>query len=240
MKKLKAIIVDDERLARKELASMLMEFPKISVVAEADGVKPAIEMIKEFNPDVLFLDIQMPGKSGFDLVNAIDVKAKIIFVTAYDEYAIRAFEINALDYLLKPINPERLRKAIDRLDRKENHEYSYSQMLEYHDFLLLNLNGNVKFIRIENITLISSSGDYTNIFCSTGEKGLVLKTMKEWENRLPAKHFCRVHRSTILNIEKIIKMEPWSNNSFYISLEGIKEPVVMSRRYFTKLKEQLG
>ena len=115
-----AIIIDDERLARKELASMLSEFSNISILGEADDVTSAVEQIEKHNPDVIFLDIQMPGESGFDLLNKIDKELKVIFVTAYDEYAIEAFEINALDYLLKPINPERLKKAVKRLsDAKE-------------------------------------------------------------------------------------------------------------------------
>jgi len=113
------MIIDDERLARRELTQMLSEFDCISICGEADDVPSAIAAIEKLNPDVLFLDIQMPGNSGFDLLDKYSVKAKVIFVTAFDEYAIRAFEVNAMDYLLKPISPERLAKAIDRLEEQE-------------------------------------------------------------------------------------------------------------------------
>jgi two-component system LytT family response regulator len=118
----KAVIVDDERLARKELSLLLSEYPNIEIVGEAASVSKAQDLIAKLNPDLIFLDIQMPGESGFDLINTISTSAQIIFVTAFDEYAIRAFEINALDYLLKPVNPSRLKEAISRLDSKPKME----------------------------------------------------------------------------------------------------------------------
>ena len=119
----RALIVDDERLARNDLVSMLKVHPNITVIGEASDVHSAMKAIEQLNPDVIFLDIQMPGQTGFDLLNTADTSAKIIFVTAFDEYALRAFEVNALDYLLKPVNPKRLKDAIDKLDGEEDNEY---------------------------------------------------------------------------------------------------------------------
>ena len=236
----KALVVDDERLARKELILMLKEFENINVVGEADDVPSAIEAINKLNPNVIFLDIQMPGESGFDLLNKIDTEAKIIFVTAFDEHAIHAFEINALDYLLKPINPERLKLSIERLELDSEDAGNQNKKLNYDDYLLLNLNNHIKFLSISSIISITSAGDYSNILLDKNKKGLTLKSMKEWEKRLPEKHFCRIHRSTIINMNYIERIEEWFNNSYRVYLKNIKDPMVMSRRYASKLKNKLG
>jgi len=236
-KKIKIVLVDDERLARTELKNMLLSFGNIQVVGEAENVTDAIELISKNNPDIIFLDIQMPGQSGFDLVNQLQTKAKIIFVTAFNEYAIRAFEVNALDYLLKPVNPTRLKSAIERIETSDSYK-PVEKSLSFDDRLFLSINTKMKFIKIEDITCIVAAGDYSEINLKTKEKGLVLKSMREWENRLPEKYFCRIHRSTIINMESIEKIEEWFNNSFRIYLTGIKEPLVMSRRYASKLKEK--
>src|SRR5512137_2632898 len=117
-KRLRVLLIDDERLARNDLRSLLSEYDNIEVIGEADSVQKAIELITAENPDIIFLDIQMPGESGFDLLDKIDISARIIFVTAFDEYAIRAFEVDAVDYLLKPVNPERLKVAIERVEKE--------------------------------------------------------------------------------------------------------------------------
>lgn len=236
-KKFKTLIVDDERLARTELRNLLGSFDNLEVIGEAENVADAINAIEKTNPDVIFLDIQMPGESGFDLVNKIQTDAKVIFVTAFDEYAIRAFEINALDYLLKPINPERLRTAIERISDTEFEESS-DKKLTFDDRLFLPINNEMKFIKINEITCIIAAGDYSEINLHTNQKGLVLKSMREWENRLPEKYFCRIHRSTIVNMEFIDKIEEWFNHSFRVYISGMKEPLVMSRRYASKLKEK--
>ena len=235
-----AIIIDDERLARKELASMLSEFSNISILGEADDVTSAVEQIEKHNPDVIFLDIQMPGESGFDLLNKIDKELKVIFVTAYDEYAIEAFEINALDYLLKPINPERLKKAVKRLsDAKEGIKTSVKP-LKYDDHLLITINNRLKFVPVKTIIAISAAGDYSNIVFIDEKKGLTLKTMKEWEKRLPSNHFCRIHRSSIINLNFVDSIEEWFNNSFKVYLNQGRLSLIMSRRYVANLKSKLG
>ncbi len=236
----KALIVDDERLARKELISMLNEFENIRVAGEADSVAAAEKSIKKLNPDVIFLDIQMPGGSGFDLLDSIDIKAKIIFVTAFDEYAIRAFEVNALDYLLKPVNPIRLEETLERLlesTKEKNHVF---KNLQYDDRLFLLLDSSYKFINVKDIACINSSGDYTEVSLSGSSTGITMKTMKEWESRLPEKYFCRIHRSTIINIEFIDKIEEWFNYSYKVYLKNINSPYIMSRRYAAALKEKYG
>lgn len=240
MNKLKAIVVDDERLARKELISMLKEFDNISVVAEADDVTSAIAEIENHNPDVVFLDIQMPGKSGFELLDLVELNAKVIFVTAFDEFAIRAFEINALDYLLKPVNPKRLKTAIERLDKKTIDKETTDKKINYDDHLLLNISNKLKFIKVNSIVSITAASDYSNIVLQDGKKGLTLKTMKEWERRLPIQYFCRIHRSNIVNLNYVDYLEEWFNNSHKVYLKNINEPLIMSRRYVANLKSKMG
>jgi two-component system LytT family response regulator len=239
-KSFKALIIDDERLARKDLISLLTDHDNIAVIGEADDVPSAAQAIQTLNPDVIFLDIQMPGDTGFDLLDKIDVDAHVIFVTAYDEFAIRAFEVNALDYLLKPVNPDRLAKTLERLELQASDTPLKVRKLNYDDRLFLRLGRNFKFLIVNTIMIISAAGDYSEVLTSEGNKGLTLKSMKEWENRLPAQQFIRIHRSTIINMEYIERIEEWFNYSFRVYLQGVEEPLVISRRYASKLKERFG
>lgn len=240
MKKFKVLVVDDERLARKDIRSKLSEYENLEIVAEAEDVESAAEQVKKYSPDVIFLDIQMPGESGFELLEKIPAGIKIIFVTAYDEYAIRAFEINALDYLLKPIETERLDQSIARLHQTFEESQHESKTLEYDDHLLLVLDNHLKFLKINTIVYLAACGNYSEVFTSNRKKSLTLKSLKEWESRLPVNSFCRIHRSTIININFIEKIEDWMNYSYRVYLKDIKEPFVLSRRYALKLKEVFG
>ncbi len=234
------LIIDDERLARKDLISLLRDHDNIVVVGEADDVPSAARAIEKLTPDVIFLDIQMPGESGFDLLEKTEVDARIIFVTAYDEYAIRAFEVNALDYLLKPVSPDRLAKALERLESQDQDMRTRTRQLQYDDRLFLMLGTHFKFLKVDTILNISAAGDYSEVLTSDGNRGLTAKSMKEWETRLPAQHFIRIHRSSIINMEFIERVEEWFNYSFRVYLKGVAEPYVISRRYATRLKERLG
>ena len=236
----KAVIVDDERLARNKLRSLLAQHPQIRLVGEADGVDSAVETIERTRPEVVFLDIQMPGKSGFELVNHVNLPLKIIFVTAFDEYAIRAFEVNALDYLLKPVNPERLAKAIERLATPPTAPEKSSRPLEYDDFLFLPFGDSSRFLRVREIKCIRAADVYSEIFTAGGEKTLVLKPLNEWEERLPEKHFIRIHRSTIISIEFVERVEKSFNYSYDVYLRGVGEPFTMSRRYAARLKDKMS
>ena len=240
MDRFTAIIVDDERLARKELRSMLAEHEIIEVVGEAESVKQAAELVHAKNPDVLFLDIQLPGETGFDLLEKISPASKIIFVTAFDAYAIRAFEVNALDYLLKPINPARLAQAIERLTTHDPAPAPPARALEYEDRLFIEVDERSRFLKVSDIIVITAMGDYSQIFSADGQKSLVLKPLRDWEERLPAKHFARIHRSTIINVDYVERLESWFNRSYRIHLRQIPEPLVMSRRYAARFKTTFG
>ena len=236
----RAVIVDDERLARAKLRSLLEAHPEIKLAGEADNVASALELITETQPDVVFLDIQMPGESGFDLVNNLGIPVKIIFVTAFDEYAIRAFEVNALDYLLKPLIPERLTKAIERLASTPGIVEKSFRPLEYDDFLFLPFGDSSRFLRVSQIKCIRAADVYSEIFTAGGEKTLVLKPLSEWEERLPEKHFARIHRSTIISIEFVERVEKSFNYSFEVYLRGAGKPLMMSRRYAARLKDKMS
>src|SRR4030042_4508344 len=141
MNPLTSIIVDDEWLVRKELKLLLAQYPEITLVGEAENVTQALALVKEYNPDVIFLDIQMPGETGFDLLDKTDIQSKIVFVTAYDQYALRAFDVNALDYLLKPIQKDRLSRTIERLLTGEREGLRNRHKLLYEDIIYVNING---------------------------------------------------------------------------------------------------
>lgn len=235
---LTALVIDDERLARKELISLLQAFPLIRVVGQADSVESAITEIKRTSPDILFLDIQMPRKSGFDLLDEIDFDGRIIFVTAYDEYAIRAFEVNALDYLLKPVSPERLGLTLQRLTEQQPPALPAFRKLQYNDSLFLTLGTRLVFLRISQIIAITAEKDYTMVFLPNDKRGLTGKSMKEWEDRLPESHFTRIHRSAIINIDNIARVDKWFNNCFKVHMEGLPEPLIVSRRYSRILRER--
>jgi two-component system LytT family response regulator len=228
--KLSAIIVDDERLARQELSSLLAEHPEVAVVGEAGSVASAAALIRLEDPDVVFLDIQLAGESGFDLLAQ----------TAYEEHAVRAFEVNAIDYLLKPVTADRLKEAVARLGKFGRAESGKPSSLTYQDRLFLRIDGRVTFLPLHSIKYITAARDYSDVHTDRGEQQLVQKSLREWERRLPSSHFLRIHRSTIVNLEFIERTEPWSNYSSLVYVREVEEPLVMSRRYAAKAKELLG
>ncbi len=233
----KTIIVDDERLARKEMRRLIAEYDEIIVVGEAENLSEAIQLIETEKPQIVFLDIQLSGENGFDLLEKTAQNFKLIFVTAFDDYAIRAFEVNALDYLLKPVNPERLAKAIARL-AEENDKKHELRPLEFDDRIFIEIGGRSIFLKVCDISCINSSGDYSEIFTSDKRKLLVEKPLREWEDRLPEKHFLRIHRQTIINLEEIEEVESWFNRTFQIRLKNCREKLSVSRRYAAKLKQK--
>jgi two-component system LytT family response regulator len=237
---LKTLIVDDEALLRNYLRDLLKRYPSIKVVGEADSVKTAIAAIQTHRPDLIFLDIKFPGETGFDLFDAIDVSAKVVFVTAFDEYAVRAFEVNALDYLLKPINPDRLTLTIERLESAEAKPPSRPNRLQYDGVIFLQLNSRFHFIKVASILKINAAGFYTELFTITGKKGLVQRRMKEWEEILPDENFVRIHRSSIVNTEHVDRIERGSNNSYEVHLKGSDKSETMSRRHIARIKTRLG
>jgi len=235
-----AIIVDDERLARRELRAMLEEShgAAVRVVGEAESVRTAAELVRTCDVDVVFLDVQLGGESGLELLTLIDPSVAVVFVTAFDQYAVRAFEVNALDYLLKPVAPARLKRAIERLGMPNDDDASrvVAARLDNHDRLYLRLDDRMGFVKVADIVAIVSGGDYSIVRLATGRTHRARKSLRDWLARLPENAFARVHRSTIVNLEHVDRVEEWSHSSYRLYLRGSGEPVTMSRRYAGQLK----
>lgn len=237
---IRTIIIDDERLAREGLRKSLLPYPEIEVIGEAGDVDSALAVIQAEKPDLIFLDIQMPRKNGFELVDKISPRIQVVFVTAYDEYAIRAFEVNALDYLLKPVNPKRLDSTIKRLTTRQTNVLPPVRKLTYTDQLFTMVGTAMKFIKISDIVYISASVDYTDIYFNDGSNGLISKSMKEWELRLPENHFVRIHRSTIINLNYVDRVESWFQGKMRVYQQGYSTPLLISRRNMALIRDKFG
>ncbi len=242
---IRAIIIDDERLARNELRKLLVDFPEIEVVAEGANANEGLEKIETINPDLVFLDIQMPGKTGFDMLAELDKAPHVIFTTAYDEYALKAFEVNALDYLLKPVEPRRLADAIQKLHIQEEKEQINSgegnvnrEMLHEDDQVFVKDGERCWFVKLSEIRLFESVGNYAKVFFGPN-KPLILKSLNALEERLDDKTFFRANRKHIVNLRLIDKIEPYFNGGLLLELKG-GEKIEVSRRQTVKFKEMMS
>jgi two-component system LytT family response regulator len=243
---LKAILIDDERLARNELKKLLSQFPEIEVVAEAANANEGLEKIDQYQPDLIFLDIQMPGKTGFDMLAELDRAPEVIFTTAYDEYALKAFEVNALDYLLKPVEPQRLADAIQKLHHQEERDSALLQGEEHTNKSILSETDQVFvkdgekcwFVKLNEIRLFESVGNYARVYFGQN-KPLILKSLNALEERLDEKVFFRTNRKHIVNLRMIEKVEPYFNGGLLLEIKG-GEKIEVSRRQTVKFKEMMS
>jgi two-component system LytT family response regulator len=241
---MRAIIIDDERLARAELRKLLQDFPEVEVVDEAANAEEGIAKIEAQNPDLIFLDIQMPGKTGFDMLASLERSPNVIFTTAYDEYALKAFEVNALDYLLKPVEPKRLADAIQKLhfvESKEsisNGEHINRSLLSENDQVFVKDGERCWFVKLSDIRLFESVGNYAKVFFGNN-KPLILKSLNALEERLDEKTFFRANRKHIVNLRMIDKVEPYFNGGLLLELKG-GEKIEVSRRQTVKFKEMMS
>ncbi len=238
---LKVVIIDDERLARSELKRLLQEFSDVEVIGEAANAAEGLEKIETLNPDVVFLDIQMPGKTGFDMLTQLDKAPHIIFVTAYDEYALKAFEVNALDYLMKPVEPKRLAEALTKVRQKDEEEllsYNNRGLLGEHDQVFVKDGERCWFVKLSDVRLFESVGNYAKVFFGTN-KPLILKSLNALEERLDEKVFFRANRKHIINLRMIEKIEPYFNGGLLLDMIG-GEKIEVSRRQAVKFKEMMS
>lgn len=241
---MRAIIIDDERLARTELRKLLQDYPEVEVVDEAANADEGINKIDTLQPDLVFLDIQMPGKTGFDMLAELERAPHVIFTTAYDEYALKAFEVNALDYLLKPIEPKRLADAMQKLhvaETKENHVVSENfnqSILTEADQVFVKDGERCWFVKLSDIRLFESVGNYAKVFFASN-KPLILKSLNALEERLDPKTFFRANRKHIVNLRMIEKIEPYFNGGLLLELKG-GEKIEVSRRQTVKFKEMMS
>lgn len=241
---MKAIIIDDERLARSELKKLLQDFPEVEIIDEATNAEEGKSKIESQQPDLIFLDIQMPGKTGFDMLSQLEKAPQVIFTTAYDEFALKAFEVNALDYLLKPIEPKRLADAIlklqitERKDAKPEGEYQNNSLLTENDQVFVKDGERCWFVKLSEIRLFESVGNYAKVFFGAN-KPLILKSLNALEERLDEKTFFRANRKHIINLRMIEKIEPYFNGGLLIDLKG-GEKIEVSRRQTVKFKEMMS
>ncbi len=239
----KAIIVDDERLARSELRRLLQQHPDIEVIDEAANADEAIEKIDRLHPDLIFLDVQMPGKTGFDMLQELDDAPCVIFTTAYDEYALKAFEVNALDYLLKPVEPQRLADAVNKVneltrDTPAPCDNPNRSRLDDNHQVFVKDGDRCWFVKLSDIRLFESVGNYAKVFFGPN-KPLILKSLNSLEERLNEEVFFRANRKHIINLRMIEKIEPYFNGGLLVELKG-GDKIEVSRRQTVKFKEMMS
>ena len=240
-----ALIIDDERLARNELKRLLQEYQEIEIIGEAANADEAHKLILELSPDLIFLDIQMPAKTGFDLLAELDRLPFVIFTTAHDEFALKAFEVNALDYLLKPIDPQRLSDAVQKLMITDDRELLATEdKVEGRSFLSESDQVFVKdgekcwFVKLSDIRLFESVGNYARVFFGPN-KPLILKSLNSLEERLDHRIFFRANRKHIVNLRMIEKVEPFFNGGLLLEING-GEKIEVSRRQAVRFKEMMS
>jgi two-component system, LytTR family, response regulator len=242
---MRALIIDDERLAREELRELLAAHPEIEVVGEAANGPEAQKRIAELQPDLLFLDIQMPEQNGFELLQALEPPVpEVIFVTAYDKYALQAFENNALDYLVKPVEPERLDRAIARLRKLEPAADAAQPgavatgALTAESQVFVRDGDRCWFVPLQDIVLFEAEGSSTRVYFGN-HKPVLPRALTALEARLPAAQYFRINRSQIVNLKCIETIEPWFSRSLRVKLKGGLE-VEFSRRQALAFRETQG
>src|SRR3954468_13940418 len=243
---MKAQIIDDERLARNELRRLLAAFPEIEVSGDAANAKQAREQLSAVKPELLFLDVQMPGETGMELLESLEPPVpNVIFTTAYDEFAVKAFELNALDYLLKPVDPARLAAAIDKLREKISRANDAArarpagrERLAAEDKVFVREGDHCWFVEVKSIRLLESEGNYTRVHFDQAHPQL-FRSLNAMEERLDPKYFFRANRRQIINLAWIDKIEPWFSGGLLVHLKGGAK-VELSRRQAQDFREKMS
>lgn len=239
---MRTIIIDDERLSRKELNSLLKQFPEIDVIAECSNADDGVKLINEHNPDLIFLDIQMPGKTGFDMLEELENVPHVIFVTAYDEFALKAFEVSAMDYLLKPVEEDRLAEAIKKVQGSKEEKpieiLSTESGLTSDHQIFLKDGEKCWFVYLRDISLFESEGNYVRVYFNNF-KPLILKSLNSLDDRLDERTFFRANRKYIINLKWVENIENWFNGGLRVTLRsGVH--VEISRRQAAKFKDLMS
>src|SRR3954452_17935426 len=251
---IRVLVTDDEPIARRRIRRFLRAESNVDVIGEASNGREAIEAIRQHNPDLVFLDVQMPDVDGFGVVQAlgVDQMPAVIFVTAYDEYALKAFEVNALDYLLKPFNRDRFQETLKHarasLERRRAGDLGRRLLALVNDIkpetpprlerLVVKSGGRVFFLRTDEIDWIEAAGNYVRLHLGD-ESHLFRETMNRMEGRLDARRFVRIHRSRIVNTERIKELQPWFNGEYVVTLRDATR-LTLSRGYRDRLQDQLA
>lgn len=241
---MKTLIIDDERLARKELTTLLAEFDEIEIIGECGNGEEAIKMISELQPELIFLDVQMPGMNGFELLQKLEVVPQVIFVTAYDDYAMKAFEVDALDYLLKPVIGERLKEAVQKVIKNNALEEKLESKGEFkegrlgqEDQIFLKDGEKCWFVALSEIKMFESEGNYVRVFFGQ-YKPLILKSLNNLEERLDHTFF-RTNRKFIVNLRWVAGVENWFNGGLRLTLKDGTQ-VEVSRRQAARFRDMMS
>ncbi|CAN5754061.1 LytTR family DNA-binding domain-containing protein [soil metagenome] len=234
---LRAVIVDDETPAREVLQELLLQHPNVKVIGEANSVTNATALCLDLRPNLIFLDVQMRDGDGFELLPKLDPIPAIIFVTAYDQFAVRAFEINAVDYLVKPVNPERLAHSLQRIIRQP--QPVLAKVLTEDDKIFLRSDTKLRVAFVTEISGIEAQENYSLVHLTDGGSMLVRRSMTEWEGILPKQHFLRPHRSLIVNIQAVKKVSMCGRDEIDVEIAGFTAPIRLGRRSATRLRQVL-
>ena len=239
---MKALLIDDERLARNELRRLLASFPGVKVAGEAANAKQAREQMAALRPDILFLDVQMPGETGMDLLESLEPPVPhVIFTTAYDEFAVKAFELNAIDYLLKPVDPVRLASAVERIPGTRGAgraKPAPAGRLDGKDKVFVREGERCWFVEVSQIRLLEGEGNYTRVHFADAQPQL-FRSLNAMEERLDPRHFFRANRRQIINTAWIDGIEPWFSSGLLVQLKGGAK-VELSRRQAQEFRERMS
>lgn len=235
--KFRAAIIDDEAPAREMLRELLEAHPNVKVIGEADSVANAVTLCRDLHPDLLFLDVQLGDGEGFDILPKINSVPAIIFVTAFDRFSIRAFKVNAVDYLVKPVDPTELSHSLQRIVRQP--QSAAMQLLGEDDRILLRGDKKQRFCYLAEISGISGLGNYCIVRFIDGDELTMTQNMREWENILPKKMFCHPHRSVYINVDAIQSIAIIGKDKMHVKIKGFPEDVKLGRRTAGELKRAL-
>jgi two-component system LytT family response regulator len=237
---LRVMLVDDERLARQALRQSLALMQNVEVVAEADSAAGAREAYERAKPHAVFLDIQMPREDGFGFLRSLELPPKIVFVTAYSEHAVRAFEIDAVDYLLKPVRPRRLADAVSRLREACGLNDAGERIYGTNDRICLRTPGRTVVATLDKVVALEADGDFTRFFVAGEQPLMICQKLGAYERMLPSPPFVRVSRSLMLNVKAFVRSQRSSRDEEQIWLSGLAEPILLGRAAQMRLREALG
>lgn len=237
---LRVMLIDDERLARQSMRRALSLLPDVEIVAEADGVHAAIELIAKESPHALFLDVQMPRADGFELLRRIEKQPKVVFVTAHSEHAVRAFDVDAIDYLLKPVRDSRLQTAVSRLRAACGLDQSDDEPYRVTDRICLRTPGRTVVAGLSRVAALEADGDFTRVFVGGEAPILICQSLGAYERMLPGPPFLRVDRSLILNTATVVRTVRQSRDEEQVWVDGVAEPFVLGRAAQARLRAAIG
>lgn len=245
MKTYRTIVIDDERLAREELKSILTGFTQIEVIGEARNGEEGIELITELEPDLIFLDVSMPGMTGFEMLKKLDQIPRVIFVTAYDEFALKAFDVNALDYILKPLDPKRLTETLEKLKNSDDEEFESKAPIEdldrklgLDDKVFIKDGEKCYFVKLSEVRMFESDGNYVKVYFDKN-RPLILRSLNSFEERLDPSSFFRANRKFIINLEWVTGIENWFNGGLQVELRT-GDKIEVSRRQAIRFREMFS